>query len=263
MRKYLFIFKSELMTNLQYIFNVLTNVMAYFVIIFIYINLWNYIYDDPTQLINGYSKAQMIWYVIFTEIIYFSLGGRRACIKLAEEVKSGRIAYTINKPYNYVLYSLFSHMGNVFIKSIVFLIVGLLMGAIFIGEFPVLSFVNVLALLVIFYIALIVNTLFIIVIGLFSFIIEDSVPMYWLYSKFTLICGALFPIEFFPEKVQKILQFSPVSAINYGPAKLFVSFSWEQLIPILISQIAYMLIAYLLCMLVYRKGVKRLNVNGG
>ena len=251
------------MTNLQYIFNVLTNVMAYFVIIFIYINLWNYIYDDPTQLINGYSKAQMIWYVIFTEIIYFSLGGRRACIKLAEEVKSGRIAYTINKPYNYVLYSLFSHMGNVFIKSIVFLIVGLLMGAIFIGEFPVLSFVNVLALLVIFYIALIVNTLFIIVIGLFSFIIEDSVPMYWLYSKFTLICGALFPIEFFPEKVQKILQFSPVSAINYGPAKLFVSFSWEQLIPILISQIAYMVIAYLLCMLVYRKGVKRLNVNGG
>ena len=263
MRKYLFIFKSELMTNLQYIFNVLTNVMAYFVIIFIYINLWNYIYDDPTQLINGYSKAQMIWYVIFTEIIYFSLGGRRACIKLAEEVKSGRIAYTINKPYNYVLYSLFSHMGNVFIKSIVFLIVGLLMGAIFIGEFPVLSFVNVLALLVIFYIALIVNTLFIIVIGLFSFIIEDSVPMYWLYSKFTLICGALFPIEFFPEKVQKILQFSPVFAINYGPAKLFVNFSWEQLIPILISQIAYLVIAYLLCMLVYRKGVKRLNVNGG
>ena len=263
MRKYLFIFKSELMTNLQYIFNVLTNVMAYFVIIFIYINLWNYIYDDPTQLINGYSKAQMIWYVIFTEIIYFSLGGRRACIKLAEEVKSGRIAYTINKPYNYVLYSLFSHMGNVFIKSIVFLIVGLLMGAIFIGEFPVLSFVNVLALLVIFYIALIVNTLFIIVIGLFSFIIEDSVPMYWLYSKFTLICGALFPIEFFPEKVQKILQFSPVFAINYGPAKLFVNFSWKQLIPILISQIAYLVIAYLLCMLVYRKGVKRLNVNGG
>ena len=263
MRKYLFIFKSELMTNLQYIFNVLTNVMAYFVIIFIYINLWNYIYDDPTQLINGYSKAQMIWYVIFTEIIYFSLGGRRACIKLAEEVKSGRIAYTINKPYNYVLYSLFSHMGNVFIKSIVFLIVGLLMGAIFIGEFPVLSFVNVLALLVIFYIALIVNTLFIIVIGLFSFIIEDSVPMYWLYSKFTLICGALFPIEFFPEKVQKILQFSPVFAINYGPAKLFVNFSWEQLIPILISQIAYLVIAYLLCMIVYRKGVKRLNVNGG
>ena len=162
MRKYLFILKSELMTNLQYIFNVLSNVAAYFVIIFIYINLWNYIYDDPSQLINGYTKTQMIWYVIFTEIIYFSLGGRRACIKLAEEVKSGRIAYTINKPYNYVLYSLFSHMGNVFIKSIIFMIVGLLVGAIFLGEFPALNILNVLGLLLIFYIALIVNTLFII-----------------------------------------------------------------------------------------------------
>ena len=258
MRKYLFIFKSELMTNLQYIFNVLSNVAAYFVIIFIYINLWNYIYDDPSQLINGYTKTQMIWYVIFTEIIYFSLGGRRACIKLAEEVKSGRIAYTINKPYNYV-----SHMGNVFIKSIIFMIVGLLVGAIFLGEFPALNILNVLGLLLIFYIALIVNTLFIIVIGLFSFIIEDSVPMYWIYSKFTLICGALFPIEFFPEKIQKVLQFSPVFAINYGPAKLFVNFSWNQLIAILISQLAYIAISYGLCMLVYRKGVKKLNVNGG
>ena len=263
MRKYLFILKSELMTNLQYIFNVLSNVAAYFVIIFIYINLWNYIYDDPSQLINGYTKTQMIWYVIFTEIIYFSLGGRRACIKLAEEVKSGRIAYTINKPYNYVLYSLFSHMGNVFIKSIIFMIVGLLVGTIFLGEFPALNILNVLGLLLIFYIALIVNTLFIIVIGLFSFIIEDSVPMYWIYSKFTLICGALFPIEFFPEKIQKVLQFSPVFAINYGPAKLFVNFSWNQLIAILISQLAYIAISYGLCMLVYRKGVKKLNVNGG
>jgi ABC-2 type transport system permease protein len=237
--------------------------MAYFVIIFIYINLWNYIYDDPTQLINGYSKAQMIWYVIFTEIIYFSLGGRRACIKLAEEVKSGRIAYTINKPYNYVLYSLCSHMGNVFIKSIVFLLVGLLMGAIFIGEFPVLSFVNVLALLVIFYIALIVNTLFIIVIGLFSFIIEDSVPMYWLYSKFTLICGALFPIEFFPAIVARILKYSPIVALSYGPGRLFVNFSYDLAWKIILAQIIYIIVFYIIAKIIYKKGVKKLNVNGG
>ena len=137
------------------------------------------------------------------------------------------------------------------------------MGAIFIGEFPVLSFVNVLALLVIFYIALIVNTLFIIVIGLFSFIIEDSVPMYWLYSKFTLICGALFPIEFFPMALQPIIKYSPVFVVSYGPAKLFVDFSLSMFLKVISAQIIYLLICFIIVHLIYRKGVRRINVNGG
>ena len=68
MRKYWFIYKSEVMTALQYMGDFLLHATGYVLMIFIFINLWNYMYDDPTQLINGYSKSQMIWYIIFTEI---------------------------------------------------------------------------------------------------------------------------------------------------------------------------------------------------
>ena len=61
MRKYLYIYKSEVMSTLQYILNILFDMAGYIVMIFIFFNLWNYIYDDPGQLINGYSKNQMIW----------------------------------------------------------------------------------------------------------------------------------------------------------------------------------------------------------
>lgn len=87
MRKYLYIFKSEVMSNLQYITNILFNTIAYIIHIFIFFNLWNYIYDDPSQIINGYSKNQMIWYVIITEILWSATEGRKFCRKICDDVR--------------------------------------------------------------------------------------------------------------------------------------------------------------------------------
>ena len=52
-------------------------------------------YDDPTQVINGYTKNQMIWYVIITEILWMTVGGRKLCKKISDDVKGGNIAYNI------------------------------------------------------------------------------------------------------------------------------------------------------------------------
>ena len=70
MKKYLFIFKSEVMSNLQYITNILVGFIGYFLMLYIFLNLWGFIYSDSTELINGYNYSQMIWYVIVTEIIW-------------------------------------------------------------------------------------------------------------------------------------------------------------------------------------------------
>ena len=47
MKKYLYIFKSEIMSNLQYAFDILIGFIGYAVHIFIFLNLWEYIYSDP------------------------------------------------------------------------------------------------------------------------------------------------------------------------------------------------------------------------
>ena len=69
MRKYIFIFKSQVMSNLQYILNILVGFIGYFIILYIFLNLWKYIYSNPSEVINGYTMNQMIWYVIITEIL--------------------------------------------------------------------------------------------------------------------------------------------------------------------------------------------------
>ena len=263
MRKYLYIFKSEMMTSLQYVRNILINSIGYFIMIFIFFNLWNYIYDDPTKIIKGYSKSQMIWYVILTEMLWNMASGRKFCQRIIEDVKSGNIAYNINKPYSYIGYLVFNHFGSMVIKAVIYLVIGLALGNVMIGNMPNLNLLQVLIIFVAGVIGTTINLLLITCVGLFSFVIEDSAPLYWVYSKIMLILGTIFPIEFFPSVIQPIIKMSPIYVINYGPAKLFVDFSYEKAVKIIIAQIIYLAIAYFLSSRLYKKGVKRLNVNGG
>ncbi len=102
MRKYLFIYKTEILSNLQYIFNIVIEFVGYFVLIFIFLNLWRYIYSDPNELINGYNVNQMIWYVIITEVLWSVIRGRSYVRKIVTDVRGGNITYKINKPYSYI-----------------------------------------------------------------------------------------------------------------------------------------------------------------
>jgi len=263
MKKYLYILKTEVMSNLQYVFNILAGFIGYFLMLFILICLWKYLYSDPSELINGYSMNQMIWYVIITEILWSVQSGKKLCQKIIDDVKLGNIAYNINKPYNYIGYVLSSHLGTVFIKSIIYISLSMVIGYIFVGGFPNLNIIGILAVLLVGLLSTIINSLLVIAVGLLSFFIEDANPFYWLYSKLILVVGTIFPIEYFPKLIQKFLKFSPVFVICYGPAKLFVDFSYTNFLIILIAQIIYIGLSYGLCKLMYNKGVKNLNVNGG
>ena len=263
MKKYLFIFKSELMSNLQYTFNIFIGFIGYLIMLFILFNLYRYLYSDPSEVINGYTINQMVWYVIFTEILWSVSGGRKFVQKISDDVRGGNIAYNINKPYSYIGYSLASHAGESFLKAIIYTLLAMIMGYIFLGTFPTLNILSILAIILVSFLALIIGNLSVIAIGLLSFKIEDSSPVYWLYSKLILIFGTIFPIEYFPKWLQPILNYSPVYVTTYGPARLFVNFNFDAFLNILLFQVIYLILIYLLCLLMYKKGVKNLNVNGG
>ena len=263
MRKYLFIYKSEVMSNLNYIFNLVSGFIGYAMHIFIFLNLWQYIYSDPNELINGYSMSQMVWYVIVTEILWMCIGGRSLCKSIITDVRSGNVAYNINRPYSYILYQLATNLGKFTVKFVMFTILGITMGLIFLNEFPTISILGIIIVFISAILATTINSLLVIFIGLFSFVIEDSNPFYWVYSKFILVVGTLFPVEYFPKVVQPIIKASPIFAVSYAPAKLFVDFKIESVLYILSVQVIYIIISYLLCVIMYRKGVKNINVNGG
>lgn len=71
MKKYLYIYKATLIENLSYIPNIALGFINFLVMMFVFLNLWQYVYSDDSQIIKGYTLQQMIWYVLIAEIMWF------------------------------------------------------------------------------------------------------------------------------------------------------------------------------------------------
>lgn len=263
MRKYAVIYQSVLLENLQYVANVAMGFFTYFVFIFIFVKLWGYMYRTPEELIAGYTKEQMIWYVMMTEMLFFGSNDASVAREVARDIRGGNIAYLMNKPYHYTLYILAKYTGEWSVRLPMYAALAAVIGMVMVGPLPRFRpiMVPVMALCVI--LGITINAVFKLCISLFSFWIEDTTPFQWLYNKLILVVGILFPVEIFPKALQPLLKLTPIYTVCYGPAKLIVDFSPEKCLEILAAQILYLAAGCGLMFLIYRKGVKKLYVNGG
>ena len=73
----------------------------------------------------------------------------------------------------------------------------------------------------------------------------------------------MFPIELFPKLLRKFIIYSPIFVVNYGPAKLVVGFSFDLFKNVLLFQVVYIVIVSIIITLIYKRGGKKLSVNGG
>lgn len=263
MKKYAVIYRSVLMENLQYAANVAMGFVSYFVFIFIFIQLWNYVYSDPGQLIAGYTKEQMIWYVMITETLWFGTRAAAVSRQAAMDIRGGNIAYQINKPYHYALYILSRYTGEWSVRLPMYALLSAVVGFFMVGGLPHFGLLTFLAVLPSVVLGITIHAVFKLSISFFSFWIEDSNPFQWLYDKLLLVVGTLFPIEIFPKALQPLFRLTPIYTVCYGPAKLIIDFSVEKWAEILLAQILYLAAGCALMFFIYGKGVKKLYVNGG
>lgn len=262
-RKYGVIYKSVLLENLQYAANVALGFFAYFVFIYIYIRLWGYMYRSPEELIAGYTKEQMIWYVMMTEMLYFGSNAGVVAGEVARDIRGGNIAYLMNKPYHYTLYILARYTGEWSVRMPMYAVFAVLIGAVLVGPLPHFQWITVPVMALCAVLGITINAVFKLCISLFSFWIEDTTPFQWIYNKLILVVGILFPVEIFPKALQPLLKMTPIYTVCYGPAKLIVDFSLEKCVEILMVQAVYLAAGCALMFFIYGKGVRKLYVNGG
>lgn len=263
MRKYAVIYRSVLMENLQYAANIAMGFFGYFVFIYIYIRLWDYMYERPGELIAGYTKEQMIWYVMMTEMIWFGSNSAGVAKQVSLDIRGGNIAYLMNKPYHYALYILAKYTGEWSIRLPMYATLAAVIGTVMVGPIPRFQIAAFPAMGLCVILGITINAVFKMCIGLISFWIEDANPFQWLYDKLLLVVGTMFPIEIFPSALQPLFKLTPIYTVCYGPAKLIVDFSAGKCVEILMAQILYLAVGGGLMFFIYRKGVRKLYVNGG
>ncbi len=265
MNKYLGIYKTSFRQESKTLTNSLVSVVSFVVIIYIFQQLWQFIYGNGGggTLINGYTVEMMIWYMIMAEVLMYSVNARGTTRAFATDIKSGKIAYQLNKPYNYYMYQVSSQMAGVTWKMIFLVPTGIVIGLILLGPIANFSFAYVLPLLVTLLMAALLTCIIYGTVGLLSFWIEEATPFTWIIQKFQMLFGLFFPPEFFPTWLQPVINYSPVYAMMSGPCKLISNFSWELFLEVSISQLSYTALFVFIGVLLYKSGTKKVNVHGG
>ena len=264
MNKYLSIYRTSFKQESKTLANSISSVVSFVIIIYIFCQLWGYIYTSGGgTVIKGYTLNMMIWYLIAAEVLMYAVRARAVTRAFSNDIKSGRIAYQLNKPYNYYFYQVFSEMGKIMWKLVFLLPTAIIIGIVLLGPMEGFSFLYVIPIVVSLLLAALLTSIIYGAIGLLCFWIEDATPFTWIFQKFQMILGLFFPPEFFPNWVQPIITYGPIYAIMSGPCKLLSNFSWELFLNVSISQAIWIAVFIGLGLIMFKSGTKKVNVHGG
>lgn len=260
-RKYYSIFMIQLINSLAYPGELVGRSLTIIPFMWIFGQLWKVTYGaSGGDVISGLTLADTLWYLMMTETI--ELSRPRLSNAIADAVKDGSIAYILNKPYDFLLYQFCTSMGETIFRALMNAVFGGLVMWAVIGPHPQpLGFLAVIPAILG---AWTLNFCITVMIGLAAFVVEDVTAFVWIYQKFAFVLGGLLiPIDFYPGWLQAISRALPFSVMLYGPARVFVDPTPQLLLSTLGVQLAWIAGLGLVMLLVYRRGLAELTVNGG
>lgn len=259
--KYWAIMSTQFQTSLAYPAEILGRSLILLPFMWIFYQLWRVTYASAgTATINGLSLSNTMWYLVLTETI--ELSHPRPGLVISESVKDGSIAYTLNKPYDFLLYHFSNAMGETLFRGAINILIGSTIVWWLVGAVPnPLSWLLVIPTMVG---AWTLNFCISAFIGLAAFSIEDISALQWIYQKLAFVLGGLLiPLDFYPGWLQAICKTLPFAAISYEPARLFIAPTMTRFLIVFGMQAAWIVGIGLLLTIVYRRGLRQLAVNGG
>ena len=261
-RKYAAVFRISVLNQLAYPAELWLRTIFVFIIMFIFSSLWHTTFGELGRArLGGFSLSQMLWYLAITESILLSRP--RDALRVDEEVRTGELAYQLARPYNYLIYRFAQMWGERLPRFLVTLAVAgtlatLFAGGVGVGWDGVAAGVPALAL------ALTLDYLFVLSVGLLAFWVEDTGSFLFIYDRCLMIGGGmLLPLQFLPGPLEAIARTLPFSAIVYAPASLFVDPTPEAAAAVFVQQGVTLAAAVALAGAMFRFAVRRLQVNGG
>jgi len=259
-KKYSVIAKVSLGNAITYRAALLSRFCFYTLFIYVFMSLWRAIYQEGG--VNGYSYAQIVWYLVMTEFIGFACGND-IYRKMNEDVKSGAIAYLIGRPTHYVFYQFFNSLGQIVLNIAGFGAMAAILGLVFVGPLHTFSLAGLLPALVSIILGILLNYFFLMLIGLSAFVMEDNFALFLIYQKLCFMLGMFLPVEFLPSWLQPVAKNLPFSYVYWAPARIFVDYSPELFQTLVLRQAAWVAASVALTLGCYRLCVRRLQVNGG
>lgn len=265
-RKYSAIARINMQNSLAYAWDALGQGVFVTLFIFVFAQLWTATFKAQNVpdggTIVGLTLVQTLWYFVWAELIQISKAN--VALKIQEEVRDGSLAYTLGRPYNYLLYHFFSAQGGVLIRMVFILAFGSAVALIEVGPLHSFRLEVMPGVLLITALAFVLDYCIMAMIGLTAFFTEDTSAFRLIYSKINFVIGGLLlPIDFLPDAVQSVARVLPFNLVLYAPAKQFVAWDSAQFLEQVGLQIVWIAIMAGLLALFFRYGSRRVSINGG
>lgn len=262
--KYFAILATALRARLAYRADVLAEAPIIMLRIWVMSQFYSatYVSSGVTEF-DGLTFIQLIW--IMSLIQGFESSATEPSVPriIEDEVKSGSLAYSLNKPYSYVLYQFATFLGRSFGNMVINLFVCTMVPYFLIGPLHT-TLSGLLIGLGMMFLGYLLYFVISLVIGLLAFWIEDISSIDWLYRSTTIIFGgAILPLALFPDVIKNVAELLPFGQLYYSAARLMVKYDHAFFVKFFSVQLFWLVVFCALAAYLMRKGLKRVSISGG
>lgn len=263
MRAYIPIARGTYMVGIVYRFGFLFTILGNIVYLGVAYYLWKSIYRY-SDVIRGLSFNETFLYVGLGSAIFILLK-TYADWYIHYEIREGVIANYLTKPLDFQIYNLFANLGSLLMNLTAITIPTVLMLG-FVFRVKVASGPGLFLFPVSLFLAFLISFSIDYAIGLMGFYSESV----WGLSMtkeiiVTVFSGALIPLQFFPEAIQKVLFWLPFQAIYHTPIMMLTrpDQGLDVFLPMIAIQLVWAVILFLAARLFYNQAIKVLRIAGG
>ena len=203
---------------------------------------------------------RLLWYIALNEWVLISIPDLQN--DMEQDLRSGRLAYLLPRPISY--------LGSVFCEGLGMSVHLTVLGtAAFLfawwqaGTFPFSAF-GVIVLVALGILAGVLGLIFQMIVGLSAFWLQEVAPFNWIWEKMLFALGGLIlPLTVYPLWIQKIAYWTPFPAILGQRSALALDFSAPEILHVTVSLLGWGLLGAGCLLLLYRRGLRILNIEGG
>ncbi len=228
------------------------------ILLFIYNQLWSVI---GIQNNEQHLTTNFIWYLLLAEMIILS--PPRIERTLEYDIRSGNMAYYINKPVSFFGMRFSESLAEMTASFTIMGIVGGVIAYFLTGNIP-FRWANLPLIIIMCYISSTINMLFFMAVGLCALWLESTKTLAMAFQRSAFILGgAIFPLSIYPQWFIDIAQWTPFYSIYYLTVKLIYDFSFANLFEIILKNTFWGIIIFSFIGFCYSKLYKKVNIYGG
>jgi ABC-2 type transport system permease protein len=263
MRKYLAFTRGSFMVGLVYRFGPLFSLVGNFIYLGVAYYLWKSIYKNSDTLRNMTFNETFLYIAIGSAV--FILLKTYVDWEISYEIREGIITTYLIKPLDYQTYILFVSLGQILMSLLVITLPTIFIITL-VFNVPIPLGLGTLLFPVSLLLALVVSFCFDYFVGTIAFYTESVWGLSTVKEIVILaLSGALIPLQFFPEAMQKILFILPFQTIYHTPLMILTQPNQplNVFLPMLAVQAVWAIALYILTRLFFAQALKVLRIAGG